>query len=88
MGEISRLRNLGPASESVLAEAGITKADTLRRLGSVEAYARAVEAGAKPNLNLLFAIEGALTDRHWARLGGATRSFLILAADDRLSRGC
>jgi hypothetical protein len=46
-----------------------------------------VEAGAKPNLNLLFAIEGALTDRHWARLDGGTRSSLILAADDRLSRG-
>jgi DNA transformation protein and related proteins len=62
------LRNLGPASERMLAAAGITTLEQLDRLGAAEAYRRTVEAGAHPSLNLLWAMEGALLDLDWRQV--------------------
>jgi DNA transformation protein len=78
---IAGLPNLGPKSQRALAAADITTVDQLRRLGSVAAYARAKRAGAKVSLNLLWALEGALTGLSWQEVAREHRTSLLLALD-------
>jgi DNA transformation protein len=52
----------------MLHAAGIKTAGDLRRLGSVRAFLAVREAGQKPTMNLLWALEGALRKSHWAEL--------------------
>ena len=68
-GRIRDLRNLGPATERMLAEVEIFNEEDLRRLGAVAAYRRLkfrFERGV--SLNALYAMEGALTDRDWREI--------------------
>lgn len=70
------LRNLGPASERMLATAGITTYDELEALGAAQAYRRVVAAGAHPTRILLWALEGALLDVDWRDLPADRRAAL------------
>ena len=79
------MKNLGPASAEMLAEAGIYTADDLRAIGAVGAYLRVRETSAKASLNLLWAMEGALRDTHWTALSRETRGALLLELDLRQS---
>ncbi len=79
--EIAALPNLGPKSQAMLAAAGITTLDELRRLGSVVAYARVKATGANASLNLLWAIEGALCGQSWQIVAKEHRTSLLLALD-------
>lgn len=77
-GELAALRNLGPASGRMLEQAGIRSVAQLRRLGAVGAFRRVLLArGGRVSTNLLWALEGALTDVRWDRLGEATRRRLL-----------
>lgn len=59
--------NLGPVSREWLHRAGIRSAGEIRKLGAVEVYRRVKRvAGANPSLNLLYALEGAITDTPWS----------------------
>lgn len=73
---LGKLLNLGPKSASWLRAAGIETQADLARLGSVEAYRRALAAGTPPNLNLLYALEGALLELRWDRLSPAVKENL------------
>lgn len=75
---LPQLPNLGPKSQVMLEGAGITTVAMLRELGAVRAYVRVTQSGGKPGLNLLWALEGALSSRwrvssapvccwHWSR---------------------
>ena len=77
MSRIRDLRNLGPASERMLDAAGIETPEELDRIGSVEAYRRALAAGAHPSLNLLWAIDGALLDLDWRELPADRKAQLL-----------
>ncbi len=68
LNEIADLPNLGPRSSAMLAAAGIHRVAELAELGAVQAYLRVMTAGEKPSYNLLYALHGALTGRHWNRL--------------------
>ena len=70
------LRNLGPASERMLIAAGITTPDELDRLGSLEAYRRAIAAGGHRSLNFLWSLEAALLDVDWSDLPADRKSWL------------
>ncbi len=59
----------------MLEAAGITTETQLREKGSAAAFVSVKQAGCSPSLNLLWAIEGALTDRGW----------MDVAKHDRLS---
>jgi len=74
---INTLPNLGPASGRMLAHAGITGIDDLRRIGAVEAFLRVEEVGQRPSLNLLYALEGALRACHWTRISRTERTRLL-----------
>ena len=81
---LEQLRNLGPASARWLARAGIHSGRQLRTLGAVNAYRRALLSGARPNLNLLWALQGAVQDRDWRQLTQAEKARLLMELDDLL----
>lgn len=87
--DCAALRNLGPASQAMLARAGIRSAAQLRELGSVRAYlATRRVCGSQASLNLLWALEGALSNRPWQQVAETDRVSLLMALEDleRLAR--
>jgi DNA transformation protein len=78
---LAALRNLGPASARMLAEAGIRSVAALRKAGAVEAFRRVRHAVPRVSLNLLWALEGALTDRAWQDIARTDRTRLLLQLD-------
>lgn len=79
---VSGLRNLGPKSQAMLEQAGIQSEDELRRVGAVVAYARTKAVCPHASLNLLWALEGALTGRDWREVAEADRATLLMALED------
>lgn len=78
---IADLISLGPKSQQMLATAGITSVAQLRELGAVAAYASVRRAGLKPSLNLLWALESALTGQPWQEVARDHRTSLLLALE-------
>jgi DNA transformation protein len=76
--------NLGPRSAAMLAAAGIDSFAKLQRLGAVAAYAKVKKAGQPASLNLLWAMEGALTNTHWRVIARERRTALLIELDDLL----
>jgi DNA transformation protein and related proteins len=81
-GAISTLPNLGPKSQQMLAHAGIHTLADLRALGAVRAYVQTKRSGARVSLNLLWALEGAITGLHWQEVARDHRTSLLLAVED------
>jgi DNA transformation protein len=77
------LKGIGPRSEGQLAMVCITSPETLRTIGAVGAYERLVRAGAPVSLNMLWALEGALSDRHWREVARDDRTALLAELDRR-----
>jgi DNA transformation protein len=72
---ISQLRNLGPATERMLAEIGVATSADLRELGSVEAFHKLrFVFGKRVSLNALYAMEAAILECDWR----------LLSADDKI----
>ena len=82
---LQQLQNLGPASIRMLRAAGINTAADLRRLGSVSAFLAVREAGLRPTMNLLWALEGALREEHWLKLSDKIRTKLLKEVDQHKS---
>ena len=78
---IAALPNFGPKSKQMLAQAGIHTLAQLRELGAVRAYVQVKRAG-NASLNLLWAIEGALSGRHWQEVAKHDRLRLLLELED------
>lgn len=68
ISELASLRNLGGTSEKWLNEIGIFTRTDLERIGSVEAYRLLKEKGFPVSLNLVWGIEGALSETDWREL--------------------
>ena len=66
MNELANLQGLGVKSAAWLREAGIETRDQLEELGAVGAFLRVRSLGYKPSRNLLWALQGAIMDLHWA----------------------
>jgi len=81
-GGMNATDNLGPASWRMLRAAGITDAANLRALGAVAAYLQVKRSGQGASLNLLWALEGALSGRHWQQVARDDRLRLMLALED------
>lgn len=80
---ISRLPNLGPKSSERLALAGIDSLGQLHQMGAVSAYLKVRGSSGQASLNLLSALEGALTGLPWQAVARKHRSSLLLALDDQ-----
>ncbi len=90
---IDRLAAIGPKSRVMLAHAGICSIKQLRQLGAARAYvmikracANAPDGVSRPSLNLLWALESALTGQPWQQVAREHRTSLLLAVDD-IERG-
>ena len=78
---LARLPNLGPKSAQFLQDAGITSHAQLQRLGAVRAYAIVKQVHPRASLNLLWALEGALSGLHWRVVAKEHRTSLLMALD-------
>ena len=81
-GHLKGLPNLGPRSVELLEAAGITSLQQLQALGAVRAFVRARARTTGVSLNLLWALEGALTGRRWQDVAGEDRASLLMALED------
>ena len=77
----SDLPGLGPKSLAMLAAAGMHGRADLERIGPVQAYLRVKAVGQNASLNLLWAMEGALTGEDWRVVAREERTRLLLALD-------
>lgn len=84
---IAALDNLGPKSQQMLELAGIHGVEELRELGAVRAYLQVKQTGAPASLNLLWALEGAITGRHWLEVARHDRLRLLLELEDAEHKG-
>lgn len=76
-----KLRNIGPKSAAWLRQVGLRTHEDVAAVGTVEAFMRVKRAGFKPTLNLLYSIEGALTDVHWQEVPDSRRAELVAQAE-------
>jgi hypothetical protein len=81
-GNVATLANLGPKSRTMLAAAGIGTVAQLRELGAVRAYAAVKRESPGASLNLLWAMEGALSERDWKSVAKEDRLRLLLELED------
>lgn len=65
MAAISSIRNLGPAIEKALNDAGILTAEALQDIGADAAYVRLMENGGKPHFIGYYVLHMALQGRPW-----------------------
>ncbi len=79
---IADLPNLGSKSQQMLAQAGIDTVEQLRALGAVRAYLKVKRYGGNASLNLLWAMEGALSGRHWQEVAKHDRLRLLMELED------
>jgi hypothetical protein len=80
--KLSDLPNFGPKSQLMLAQAGIHSLEQLRDLGAVRAYVQVKRSGTNASLNLLWAMEGALTGQHWREVARNERLRLLMELED------
>lgn len=78
---LESVANLGPRSAAMLAAAGIYSVEHLAALGAVAAFAMVKRSGARVSLNLLWALEGALTGVPWQTVAREHRTSLLLALE-------
>lgn len=76
------LKGLGPKSLQMLAEVGIHDFEQLQTIGAVAAYFSVKSSNKAATLNLLWALEGAITGVHWQEVARLERTRLLLAFDD------
>ncbi|MCE2570874.1 TfoX/Sxy family protein [Motilimonas eburnea] len=73
------LPGLGPKSEQMLHQAGITSVEQLNALGAIAAFIKVKQAsGVTPSLNLLYALVGALEGEHWLTIAKSQKAELIM----------
>ena len=77
----TKMRNIGPTSARRLNVVGVRTLEDLEERGAVATFLRMHDAGFKPSLNLLYALQGALLDVHWTDLPDEMRAKLRAEVD-------
>ncbi len=80
--QIADLSSLGPKSQQMLEAAGIRTVEELHEVGSVAAFVRVKNVWPKASLNLLWALESAVTGIPWQEVARLHRTRLLLAVED------
>jgi hypothetical protein len=78
---LASLPNLGPKSQLMLEAAGIMSFEQLREMGAVAAFSQTRRNGGNISLNLLWALEGALSGLPWQDVARKHRTSLLLALE-------
>lgn len=76
------LPNLGPMSAAVLRRCGILNTGQLRTLGPARAYVVVKREYGRASRSLLWALEGALSDRPWQQVAMEERWSLLLEVEE------
>ena len=84
---VDSLPGLGPWSAQLMARAGITSVAQLRAIGAVAAYALARGIEPRTSLNLLWALEAALSGIPWQQVARDHRTSLLLALEQHEGGG-
>jgi DNA transformation protein and related proteins len=79
----NRLRNIGPKSASWLESIGIRTLEDLKKRGVVQTYLEVRASGQPATKNLLYALQGAVTDSDWRSIHSDIKAKLV--QDARLS---
>lgn len=79
--ELAQALNLGPKSAEMLRRAGVDTLACLQSLGAVRAWWQVKAHDPRVSLNLLWALEGALSGRHWQVVARADRTRLLMELD-------
>lgn len=82
MPPLTTLLNIGPKSAAWLNEVGIHTDEDLADIGAVEAYLRVDHAYPGVSMNLLWSLQGALMDIHWAELPESVKDDLQQQLDN------
>jgi hypothetical protein len=80
MASNEKIRNVGPKSAAWLRQVGVRTIEDLRNVGVIETFMKVKRAGFRPSLNLLYAMQGALSDCHWADLPAEVKTSLVQSA--------
>ena len=80
--QIADLKSLGPKSQQMLEMAGIHTVEQLLSMGAVAAYVQVKAASPRASLNLLWALESAVTGVPWQVIAKKERTSLLLAVED------
>lgn len=82
MGELSKLKGLGPKSEEQLNQIGITTLAELKAVGPVHVFLRLKQQSDRaPSLNFLYAMVGAIENKHWLEIAKTERCRLLTELD-------
>ena len=76
------LSNFGPMSAAVLRRCGILNTGQLRNMGPARAYVVVKREYGRAPRSLLWALEGALSDRPWRQLSTAERLSLLSKVEE------
>ena len=79
---LEELRNIGPKSAAWLRDAGFADEASLRTAGAALAYTVMRGRRGEASLNLLWAIEGALTKTDWRLIPDGRREELLRQFED------
>ncbi|MBU2178172.1 MAG: TfoX/Sxy family protein [Gammaproteobacteria bacterium] len=82
--KFSDLKSLGPKSQQMLVSAGIASIDELYEVGAVAAYVRVKTICPQASLNLLWALESAITGIPWQEVARLHRSSLLQTLADAI----
>lgn len=78
---VSSIRNLGPAMDAACAQAGITSAEQLRKMGADEAYRRLLLSGMRPHFIGYYVLVMGLQGRPWNDCKGDEKKALRVRFD-------
>ena len=82
MAKLSTLKGLGSKSEKCLNEIGIYTIEDLEEIGAINAFIKLKkECSVKPSLNFLYAMVGALENKHWAGIAKSEKTRLLVELD-------
>jgi DNA transformation protein len=80
--KLSDLKGLGPKMEALLPTVGIESAQQLLASDPFEVYARLKRAVPNTSLNALYALIGAIENRHWLEIKRERRTEILLRFDE------
>jgi DNA transformation protein len=78
---VTALPDLGEVAAGWLQQAGIRTLGGLAALGAAEAYLRLEALDVVPHLNLLYALEGAISGTHWLEVKRHSQVALLQALE-------
>lgn len=82
MTELNKLKGLGLKSEKYFNQIGIYTESELRDYGPVRAFIKLKrESSIAPSLNFLYAMVGALENKHWIEISRTEKGRLLLELD-------